>query len=54
MEFLCCLARHPVLHRFGGGPSITHELKLTRSPLEPVQGRIGDVIHPGYINITVG
>jgi hypothetical protein len=54
MEFLCCLARHPVLGGFGGRPSITHELKFTLSPIEPVQGRIRSVIHPRYVNITVG
>jgi hypothetical protein len=27
MEFLCCLAWHPVLDRLRGRASITHELK---------------------------
>src|ERR1700674_4987272 len=54
MEFLCCLARHPVLGGFGGRPSITHEMKFTLSPIEPVQGRIRGVIHPGYINTAIG
>ena len=54
VEFLCRLARHAVLGGFGGRPSITHELKFTHSPIEPVQRPISDVIHPGYVNITIG